>query len=151
MDGYLNKLLHLPNAIVEYCLEIEEHVVLQLKLVNEGILCPNCGQKIDKINQTEYSLIRDLSIVGKPVFLRVPRRQFHCLNCEKYSTERLEFMDWKHPYTRRYEAWIYEQVKKTNIEQVSREESLSASTIQHIFNQMAEDEIKKRIGVKQNV
>lgn len=151
MDIHLDKLLELPNTTVENCLEIEEHVVLQLKLVNEGIFCPNCGQKIDKINQIEYSLIRDLSIVGKPVFLRVPRRQFHCLNCEKYSTERLEFIDWRHRYTHRYEAWIYEQVTKSNIGQVSREESLSASTIQHIFKQIAEDEIKKKIGANQNV
>ncbi len=35
-------------------------------------------QILDRINQTEYNLVRDLSILGNLVYLEVPRRQFHC-------------------------------------------------------------------------
>ncbi|WP_293337130.1 transposase family protein [Microcoleus sp. CAWBG58] len=38
-------------------------------------------------------MIRDLSIFGQPVYLKVPRRQFYCRTCQKYFTESLNFVD----------------------------------------------------------
>ncbi|EPF23671.1 hypothetical protein MAESPC_01115 [Microcystis aeruginosa SPC777] len=56
-----------------------------------------------RINQTEYNLVRDLSILGNPVYLEVPRRQFHCQKCQKYISERLSFMRLRQHHTIRYE------------------------------------------------
>jgi len=144
MDSQLDLLLNLPNIKVEYCREIEGHILLQLGCLNNRIDCPHCGHKIERINQVEYRLIRDLSIVGKPVFLRVPRRQFHCFNCGKFVTERLLFINGHHRYTSRYEKWIYEEVKKTSVEQVSRNEGLSSSTVNSIFKKEAEGELTQK-------
>ena len=99
-----------------------EHFIFKTK--NEEIECPNCYQKIEEINQTEYNLVRDLSILGKRVYLEVPRRQFHCEDCQKYITERLDFMRLRKHYTIRYEGMIYEQIKKKNIEEIKQEEEI---------------------------
>lgn len=144
MDSELDLLLDLPNIKVEYFREIEGHILLQLGCLDNHIDCPHCGHKIERINQVEYRLIRDLSIVGKPVFLRVPRRQFHCFNCGKFVTERLLFMNGHRRYTSRYEKWIYEEVKKTSVEQVSRNEGLSSSTVNSIFKKEAEGELTQK-------
>ncbi len=79
-------------------------------------------------------LIRDLPVFGRVVYLKVPRRQFYCSNCQRYFTERLEFADWERRYTQRYEEYIYQRIKSSNIEQVSREEGLSFEKVQGIFN-----------------
>jgi transposase len=144
MDFQLDLLLDLPSITVEHSSEIEGHIILQLRCLNDYINCSHCGHEIEKINQVEYSLIRDLSIFGKPVFLRVPRRQFHCSNCGKFITERLSFINWHHRYTSRYEKWIYQEVKKTSVEQVSRDEALSSSTVSHIFKEQAEGELAEK-------
>lgn len=80
---------------------------------------------------------------GKPVYLQVPRRQFHCLGCQKFRTERLEFVAWRHHHTGRYEQTIYEQVKQSSLEEVSRREGLGVATVRAIFNDYAAEAIKK--------
>jgi transposase len=98
-----DQLLDLPNVTVVNYQKIDETVFLKLNLLNETIECPNCHQILDRINQTEYNLVRDLSILGNKVYLEVPRRQFHCQNCQKYISERLSFMRWRQHHTIRYE------------------------------------------------
>jgi hypothetical protein len=79
MDIYLDTLIHLPYITIDGCREVDGTVFLKLKCLNETIDCPECGAELDRINQTEEVLIRDLPVFGKPVYLQVPRRQFHCL------------------------------------------------------------------------
>ena len=68
------QLLDLPNVTVVNYQKIDETIFLKLALLNETIECPNCHQTLDRINQTEYNLVRDLSILGNRVYLEVPRR-----------------------------------------------------------------------------
>ena len=117
-----DQLLDLPNVTVVNYKKIDKTIFLKLALLNETIECPNCHQILDTINQTEYNLVRDLSILGNKVYLEVPRRQFHCQNCQKYTSERLSFMRLRQHHTIRYESMIYERVKNSNIKEISREE-----------------------------
>lgn len=139
----LDELLDLPKVTVVNYEEIEGVLFLKLKMKNEEIECPNCHQKIEEINQTEYNLVRDLSILGKRVYLEVPRRQFHCENCQKYITERLDFMRLRKHYTIRYEEMIYEQIKKKNIEEVKQEEKIGWGTLESMFEEYAKKKEKK--------
>lgn len=143
MDYHLDLLLSLPHVTVEFCTEIEGIYMLTLRLLNDTTTCPHCNSQMERVNQTNHILIKDLSISGKSVFLKVPRRQFQCFNCGRFSTEELDFINWKHHYTKRYEEWIYEQSKRMSFEQISRDESLAAKTIKKIFTECAEKHLKK--------
>ncbi len=116
------QLLDLPNVTVVNYQKIDETIFLKLALLNETIECPNCHQILDRINQTEYNLVRDLLILGSRVYLEVPRHQFHGQKCQKYMSKRLSFMRLRQPHTIRYESMIYERVKNCSIEEISREE-----------------------------
>ena len=89
MDFHLDSLLNLPNITVLSCQQQEGFVFLSLDFLNEGILCPHCQTYTDNLHQTRPILVRDLSIVGQGVYLKVPRRQFICPHCGKYPTEQL--------------------------------------------------------------
>lgn len=143
MDFYLDSLLHLPYVTVDGCKEVEGTVVLKLKFINETICCPDCHATLDEIHQVEEVLIRDLPVFGKAVYLQVPRRQFHCASCQRFWTERLEFVRWRHHFTQRYEQAVYDQVKQSSIEAVSRAEGISASSVRAIFEEQAANRIKK--------
>jgi len=134
-----DQLLDLPNVTVVNYQKIDQTIFLKLALLNETIECPNCHQTLDRINQTEYNLVRDLSILGNPVYLEVPRRQFHCQKCQKYISERLSFMRLRQHHTIRYESMIYERVKNCSIEEISREEGLGWSEVELIFNHCAKE------------
>ena len=100
-----------------------------------------------ELHQNRPILIRDLPIFGRIVYLKVPRRQFYCGNCQRYFTEKLEFVDWERRYTQRYEENIYQRIKSSSIEQVSREERLSFEQAQGIFTHKSVPQ-KKRIGAQ---
>ncbi len=143
MDFNLTKLLKLPYTTVLSCQQQEEFICLNLELLNEGMICPHCQTYTDDLHQTRPILVRDLSILGQPVYLKVPRRQFICPQCGKYPTERLEWIEKKRNYTLRYEEYIYERVKESTVEQVSRAEKLSPEQVQNIFSRQATQ--KKRL------
>jgi len=139
----LDELLGLPKVTVVNYREIDGALFLKLKMKNEVMECPNCHKELEDINQIEYNLVRDLSLLGKKVYLEVPRRQFHCEKCQKYITERLDFMRLRKHYTIRYEEKIYEQVKKKNVEEVRQEEEISWGTLESIFEEYAKQAEKK--------
>ena len=137
---------------VETCKEVEGIIALRLNILADGMNCPHCQNYTEEVHQNRPVLVRDLPTFGRKVYLEVPRRQFYCIGCQKYSTERLEFCDWKRRHTQRYEANIYERVQKSSIEQIGREEELSYDEIKNIFDHIYQQR-KKTLGsqVKESV
>jgi transposase len=145
MSFHLDYLLDLPGVTVETCSCIENQLTLQVRIIVDGISCPHCQQFTQELHQNRPILARDLSTFGKAVYLKVPRRQFYCGACQRYSTETLEWMDWKRHHTKRYEVYVYERIKATSIEQVSREEGLGVEEIKGIFDHVSVGR-KKHLG-----
>jgi transposase len=81
---------------------------------------------------------RDLSVFGQLVYLKVPRRQFHCSNCKASPTESLSWLNKKQRQTNRYQEYIYEKVKESTVKQVSENEKMSEDAIQDIFHKVAQ-------------
>jgi transposase len=94
--------------------KVSDFYLLQLRITNEGISCPHCREYSDMLHQTQHILVRDLSISGVEVYLRVPRRRFYCNQCQRYATERLTWLTSKQLFTDRYKKYIYLQVKESN-------------------------------------
>jgi transposase len=148
MDIHLDTLLKLPNVTVESCTQQDNEVYLKLRFLNQEAGCPHCQKLSSELHQDRPILIRDLSIFGQATYLKVPRRQFYCGDCQSYFTEPLTFMDAGRQYTQRYEEYIYRQVQLCSIEQVSRAEQLSFERIRGIFkHQYAQ---KKTMGGKES-
>ena len=87
----------------------------------------------EKLHQNRPVLVRDLSVFGRPVYLKIPGRPFYCHSCQRYTTERIDFLDIKRRQTQRYEQNIYERVKQSSMEQIAREEGLSYDEIKGFF------------------
>ncbi|HEY9295646.1 MAG TPA: helix-turn-helix domain-containing protein [Phormidium sp.] len=81
------------------------------------------------------------------MYLQVPRRQFYCPTCQRYSTEKLEFLDKKRRHTQRYEQNIYARVQKSSLSQIGREEGLSYDEIKSIFTHVHSSQ-KKTVGIQ---
>ena len=113
-------------------------IVVKLQLVNAGINCPNCSKYISQVHQTRSVLVRDLSIFGQVVYLKVPRRQFYCSTCKKSPTEPLLWVNRKQRQTNRYQEYIYEKMC------VAGEPRRSEDAVQDIFHKVASS--KKKAG-----
>jgi transposase len=143
MNWHLDRLLKLPNMTVVKVQEIEGLIFLSLESLKEGIICPHCGNYTEDVHQTREVLVRDLSICSRGVYLKVPRRQFICSECGRYTTEGLEEMVFKRHHTERYEEYVYGRVVATTVKQVSREEQLKEDEIQAIFEAVSEEKNQK--------
>lgn len=146
MEFYLDNLLNLPNVIVDSYSNTLDAIILKLQFVNDGINCPNCNEYIWKTHQTRPVLVRDLSVFGQSVYLKVPRRQFYCTKCKTSPTEPLSWVNKKQRQTNRYQEYIYEKVKESTVKQVSEYESMSEDAIQDIFHKIASSKKKLELS-----
>ncbi|MEG4015512.1 MULTISPECIES: transposase family protein [unclassified Microcoleus] len=80
MSFHLDYLLALPRVRVETCTQVEGKIFLGLSILSEGIVCHHCNNPTKKLHQNRPILVRDLSVFGRPVYLKIPRRQFYCPN-----------------------------------------------------------------------
>jgi transposase len=115
----------LPGVKVKTCTQIEGQIYFLLRALASEIVCPHCNNYTEELHQNRPTLVRDLSVFRRLVYLEVPRRQFYCPSCQRYITEKLEFIDKKRRHTQRYEQNIYARVQQSSMEQIGREEGLS--------------------------
>jgi transposase len=88
MSFHLDYLLALPGVRVETCTQVEGKIFLGQRILAEGIVCHHCKNDTEKLHQNRPILVRDLSVFGRPVYLKIPRRQFYCprRRCSKRIT-----------------------------------------------------------------
>ena len=118
---------------MKLALKLKDKFTFAERALASGIVCPHCDNYTEELHQNRPILARDLSVFGRSVYLQVPRRQFYCASCQRYVTEKLEFLDKKRRHTQRYEENIYARVQQSSMEQIGREEGLSYDEIKGIF------------------
>jgi transposase len=136
MDSRLTNLLNLPGIRVESESHhyLKNSVLFELSICATGMKCAYCCTYTEELHQTRPIIVKDLPFYGQDVYLKLPRRQFYCKVCQRYITERLQFIDWRRKHTQRYEERIYNQVNSSNIEQVSKQQHLPIKQVKNIFN-----------------
>ncbi len=133
MYALLTQLLDIPNYYV-ISAEIEtDKITLDIESTSQTTACPHCGKTSKTLHERHRRMIRDLPISGKPTYLRFIRRRFFCDNCHRAFSESLGFVDERRDYTRRYQHWIFLQVRENNISAVRRVEQLTYDQIESIF------------------
>ena len=75
-------ILNLPGTKVLGCQELEGMgLIIEIEAKVKYCNCTKCGQISRSIHQNHWRIIQDLPWSGKPVLLKINRRQFHCKNC----------------------------------------------------------------------
>ena len=131
----LEELLNFSGITVDKYKIEPNQITLNLEYFKDKTDCPYCKNETEEINQTRKVKVRDLSILGKITLLEIPRRQFYCKHCQKYFTERLDFIDFPRQITERYKNHIFTRVKVSTITQIAKEESLTYDQVKGIFDE----------------
>ena len=133
MYALLTQLLDIPNYHV-ISAEIEtDKITLDIESTSQTTACPHCGKTSKTLHERHRRMVRDLPISGKPTYLRFIRCRFFCDDCHRAFCESLSFVDERRDYTRRYQHWIFLQVRENNISAVRRVEQLTYDQIESIF------------------
>lgn len=137
----LEALLNLPELEVTSVEMTDRKLVVHCRSRFGEALCPSCLRRTKEVKKYYHRTIRDLSIVGRAVYLHLEERQFYCLECDRYFSERFSFVDPNRTTTTRYEAYLYERCEKTSFSQVAVLENLSWPVVQAIYTRQAQREL----------
>ena len=90
MDAHtLEVLLGFTDLQVDRAVLKKERIELHCHSKFEENLCPSCLQKCRKVKSVSQRVVRDMSLLGKEVYLHLESRQFHCETCNRYFRSNL--------------------------------------------------------------
>lgn len=142
MQPLLTQLLNLAGIEVEDYRDCEGQLILEVEARTTQATCPHCQQISCHLHQNHWYLVRDLSISGRTVFLKLNRRQFKCHTCGKPFSEILDFIGNRRKQTDRFAQSIVQQVLHSDIRNVAVQNDLTDeevwSMVQYISKKNSE-------------
>ena len=139
-------LLGIPNLRIDSIEEEEKKFTFHCHIESESEPCPSCGKPCSSVNQRTTSLVRDLWISEKEVYLKLTKRQFFCEDCNHYFTERL---DWASPcksYTKRLAKFIFGINKNQSFSSLGAELNMNPKTLERMFY----ENVESKLNIKEN-
>jgi transposase len=137
MQPLLTQILNLPGIEVENYTDCGEQLILEVEAMTTQASCPRCQQVSSHPHQNHWYLVRDLSISGRTVFLKVNHRQFKCRSCSKPFSETLDFIDHRRKQTNRFAEAIVQQVLHSDIHNVAVQNDLTDEEVWSIVQHMS--------------
>jgi len=150
----INEILKIEGmTVTAYQLITEIGCIIYLKNQQCSMVCSNCGHLSNKLHQNHWLTVRDLPLGESPVYLKINRRQFKCLNCEKKFSEEFSFVKKRSRFTNRVKQKIVEEILSSDIKNVAKRNGLSEQEVETILKEIGADLTKrkpenlKRLGI----
>lgn len=144
MNIDIDKLVNLSDTEVVGFEFSESKVFVSIICVTKSGLCPVCGRSCTTVRSYTKRRVRDLPILGRKTYLELQLRQFECPDCKRYFTESVGFVEGNHGYTKRYESYLYDQIKGINIQQVCLKEEVCWATLNAIHKSYGSAALSER-------
>lgn len=93
--------------------------------------CSGCGIGVRSIHSVRERRVRDLPWGSWKVWLVLEVHRLYCRRCG-VSTERIDFLEGKHPYTRRFAARVASDCEDAAVRRVAVKWGLSPQTVRRI-------------------
>lgn len=119
------------------------HYLLSVRSTLAAGICPKCGNKCSKVKSYHTRRVKDMPISGRIVILELEVRQFEC-ECGNYFIEPFQFVRPKKHLTVRYEEYLYDRCKGTEIKYISDKEELDWKTVDELFHYYSARELEER-------
>ena len=119
-------------------------LILTVESTKKSTFCRNCGKKINKVHgYGETILLRHLSILDQPVYIRIKPVRYICLTCDDNPTT-TEQPDWygrKSKFTKAYEEYLMRLLINSTILDVAKKEGLTFDDVEGALNRQVEQEV----------
>lgn len=139
----LESLLNIPVLRVHEFQLGEKEILIKCESKSPTGICPNCLQSCTEVYKYYDRTVRDMPVFGKQVHLQIKCRQFHCPTCDRYFSERFDFVEPNKNMTIRLEEYLYKMCADISITQVSLKEDICWATVQSIYERYSSKELRK--------
>lgn len=108
-------------------------------------ICPRCASKATARAGVAYSLVREESLRGQPIYLRIKKHRYLCPKCRKPFTESVPGILPRRKTTQRLRKEILRDCHDfTNLSRVARRHTCSRSLVGKIFYEQLEIKLRER-------
>lgn len=108
--------------------------------VNAPIVCSGCGSSCSQVHESGWRTIRDMPMLGDPVWLRVQLRRVRCSGCGP-RTERVQWLDRHARITRRLADFVGLWCEKLPVAHVCKLSGLHWETVRKIDRERLEAQL----------
>jgi transposase len=133
MKQFFQELLGLPGIDVENYQILDDRIILEVEAHSERAICPRCQTESAHLHQNHGHFVRDLSLMEREVMLKVNRRQFKCIPCQKPFSEDLNFVGKQRKHTDRFCKMIVQQVIHSDLHNVGQQNGLTDEEVGSIL------------------
>jgi transposase len=107
--------------------------------------CSYCGFSSSHVHDWRTRKVRDLSVLGKPLYLFVRVNRYRCHNCDEVFSQPFESIGPNKQQTNRYREYLYEMCHGSTIQEVSQKEKVPYTTVERIFYSIAKEKEMKHL------
>lgn len=146
----LTQVLNLPDFVVMGMErdEAQRQVIWLCEPAYPVALCPTCHYLSNQLHDSEPRRVRDLSVCGYAAYLEFKQRRFECDVCQKPFTEQFESIRPYRRYTRRYEAYLFQQCHARCVSDVSRQEGIDYHAVEALYLEWTEQKLAAALSTQ---
>lgn len=130
--------------VVHQTIDAQGNIILDVVSKNSHSTCHKCGKPATKRDGTApVRLIRHVSILDTPVYLRITPIRYSCEFCDDHptTTEQYDWCDRNSSTTRKLDEYIMRCLINSTIADVERKENVGERVIENILNRQIEKEV----------
>ena len=143
--------LDLPEFEVVKQVYLEDCNLLHVEKYSTEERCSYCGFMSSNVHDWRTRKVRDLSVLGKPLYLFVRVNRYRCHNCNEVFSQTFESIEPNKHQTNRYREYLYEMCHGATIQEVSQKEKVPYTTVERIFYSTAKEKEAKHLEHIENV
>ena len=141
----INKILNIEGMTVTAYKVIDEiGYFIYLESNQSKAACPHCNNESDKLHQNHPLTVRDLPLGEHDVYLKINRRQFKCMGCDRKFSEEFNFIKKRSHFTNRTKQKIVEEILSSDIKNVAKRNGLSEQEVETIMKEAGAGLAKKK-------
>lgn len=127
---YTTELLEIKDLIIEKIEKNDSEIHIYFTIKRKLHTCPHCGNVTDQVHDYRSSVIKDIPLFGKKLFLHYKKRRYNCPCCNKHFNEDFSLVPKQHRITSRLALYSIELLKnKHSVTTAANIMGISASSV----------------------
>jgi len=124
---------------------LEGHIEVAVIYLRDKATCPRCGKVTTKEHDRRLQCKQDRRLRDKVVFLRLMKRRFRCLWCNKVFTEPDEVFGSRRRSSHRFREYLGREALHQTVKRTAQKERVGEGLVRRCVA----EEIGKRLGARE--
>ena len=136
-DNYTEKLIGIKDAILLNVENIQNTMIIELKMKKRIHECPRCKAHTSKVHDYRIQYVKDVPSFNQKVVLKIHKRRHVCPACGKKFYEHIPLVPKYQRTTQRIWAFVIDELSKVqSMKEIGIRANISSSTVARILDNM---------------